>query len=199
DFLPEEISRAFIQLCIGVRSCCLLRGRLKAWRLRSWLRSQRRNQRIENYFFNCKCSLFFYLLFLLRLDEVHCLVYKIADHAFYVASNIAHFRELCCFHLYEGSIGNARKPARDFRLTDTRSTNHQYVVGNNFPLHVGLDTHPPPPVAKCNRDVALGIVLTNNVFVQLLNNLLGRQVLVIHHSIVLLLNIPLISAARVRL
>src|SRR5215472_10066228 len=96
---------------------------------------------------------------------------EIANHRFHVAADIADLRITGCFHLDERGLRQARQPACNLGLTNTGRTDHQDVLGRDFVAQLGCDVLPPPAVSERDRDGALGIALTDNVTVELGDNL----------------------------
>ena len=104
-----------------------------------------------------------------RLDEV-------ADDGVDVAADVTHLGELGRLDLDERGIGEAREAARDFRLAHAGRADHQDVLRRDLlPQRLG-HLLPAPAVAQRDRDGALGVVLPDDVLVELGDDFRRRHV-----------------------
>jgi len=100
---------------------------------------------------------------------------EIADDLLDVAADIADFGKLGGFDLDEGGAGKLGKAAGDFRLADAGGTDHQNVLGHDFVAQLGLELLATPAVAQRNRHGALGLMLADNIAIELGNDLAGGK------------------------
>ena len=71
------------------------------------------------------------------------------------------------FHLDEGRIGQARQAAGDFGFAHAGGADHENVLGRDFGAQLFRHLLPAPAVAQGNGDGAFGILLADDVAVQL--------------------------------
>ena len=95
-------------------------------------------------------------------------------------ADVTDLGKLGCFDLDERRLRKASKASRDFSLADTGRADHQDVLRRNLAAQRFLDLHTTPTIAQCNRDSALGLVLADNVLVQLLDDFPGGH---LRHSL----------------
>jgi len=100
---------------------------------------------------------------------------QIADDRIDVATDIADFGELGGLDLDEGRIGKLCQTARDLGLADSGGTDHQDVFRRDFLTQRIRHLRAPPAIAQRDGDRALGGGLTDDMFVQLGNDFLGRH------------------------
>ena len=89
-----------------------------------------------------------------------------------ILADIAHFSELGGLHLDKRRIGQTGQTPGDFGLADARGSNHQNVFGRDLGPQARLDMLTTPAVAQGNCHGPLGLLLTNDVFVEFDNNFL---------------------------
>jgi hypothetical protein len=77
--------------------------------------------------------------------------------------------------LDERRVGELRQAPRDFGLADAGRTDHEDVLGRDLLAQRLLYLHATPAVAQRNGHGALGRVLADDVLVELLNDLAGRE------------------------
>ena len=103
-----------------------------------------------------------------KLDEV-------ADHGLHVPSHIPHLRELRGLDLDEGGMNQRRQTPGYFSLPHARRPHHQDVLGHDLARHLGREQPAAQAVAKRHRHRALGLFLTYDIAVQILDHPGGRQ------------------------
>src|SRR5262249_50882910 len=99
---------------------------------------------------------------------------QLANHTFDVAPVVADFGVLGGLDLDEGSAGERGESASDFSFADAGGADHEDVFGRDFVTHVFGDPLATPTIADGNGDGALGFALTDDVAVELGNDLTGR-------------------------
>ena len=104
---------------------------------------------------------------LVLLDEADADLDEVAHDLLDVAPDIADFRELGRLHLEERGAGEAGETAGDLRLAATGRADHEDVLRKNLLLHGAFELLPPPAVAQSDGDGALGVVLSDDVPVEL--------------------------------
>jgi alkanesulfonate monooxygenase SsuD/methylene tetrahydromethanopterin reductase-like flavin-dependent oxidoreductase (luciferase family) len=125
-----------------------------------------------------------------KLDVLgeHCQTFdrdvdEIANHRFDVAPHVADLGELRCFDLHERCARELREPARDFRLTNTGRSDHDDVARRDLVAEIAGNLLAAPTVSQSNGDRALGLVLTDDVPVELANGFSRGEVPVRHPPI----------------
>src|SRR5262249_51518895 len=103
-----------------------------------------------------------------QLDEV-------ADHRLDVAADVADLGELRRLDLDERRLCEPRQAARDLGLADAGRADHQDVLRRDLLGELGRELLSPHPVAQRDRDRPLGRRLTDDVLVQLRDDLARRQ------------------------
>ena len=104
---------------------------------------------------------------LVLLDEADADLDEVAHDLLDVAPDIADFRELGRLHLEERGAGETGETAGDLRLAAAGRADHQDVLRQNLLLHGAFELLPPPAVAQRDGDGALGVVLADDVAVEL--------------------------------
>ncbi len=120
----------------------------------------------------------------LRLDilaprsfhHADCRFEEVADHLFDIATDVADLGELGRLDLDEGRIGELGKAARDLGLAHARRPDHQDVLGHHLFAQRSFELLAPPAVAQRDGDGALGVLLADNMTVELGNDFAGRKV-----------------------
>ena len=103
-----------------------------------------------------------------QLDEV-------AHHRLDVAADVADLGELRGFDLDERRLRQAREPPGDLGLADAGRADHQDVLRRDVLGHLRRQLLPPRAVAQRDRDRALGLVLSDDVLVELGDDLARGQ------------------------
>ena len=105
------------------------------------------------------------------------ILHEVADDAFHVAAHIAHFGKLGGFHLDERRIDQLGEPAGDLRFAHARGTDHQDVLGTDFIADVLIQLGTAVTVAQSDGHRPLGLILADDVAVELPHDLSGCQFL----------------------
>jgi hypothetical protein len=100
-----------------------------------------------------------------NLDEV-------TDNRFDIAAHVTDLGKLGGLDLDERRVGQTCQPARDFGLANTSGSDHQDILRRDLLAQRLGDLRAPPAVAQRNRHGLLGLALTNDMFVQFVNNFL---------------------------
>lgn len=132
-------------------------------------------QQIQQSVFRRLLRLRAHALVFLLAHQFDAQFHEIADHGFHVASHIADFRVLGGFHLDEGRSGESGEASGDFRLAHARRPHEDDVLGRDFVAQFGGKLLPPPAVAYRHGYHALGLFLSDDVFVQLRHDLAGSE------------------------
>jgi len=140
-----------------------------------------RNEGIQNQLFDGIGGLGFHGFLAAGFHAAHTLLGQVAHHAFHVAAHVAHFGELAGLYFHEGRVGEVGQTAGNFSFAHAGSPNHENVVGHYFGLHVGWGVQAAPAVAQGNGHVALGLVLADDVLIELGYNLGRGQKGVVEH------------------
>ena len=113
--------------------------------------------------------------FLARHLDRH--VNQIADDGLDIATDITDFGKFCRLDLDERRIGELGQPARDLGFPDTGRSNHQNVLWRDFIAQDGFDLAAPPAVSQCDCHGALRRILSDDVLIELCDDLARRQFL----------------------
>ena len=92
---------------------------------------------------------------------------QVADDGFDVAADVADLGELGRLDLQERRTGQPRQTARDLGLADAGRADHQDVLRQHLFLAGLRQLLPAPAVAQRDGDRALGVVLADDVAVEL--------------------------------
>ena len=107
----------------------------------------------------------------LGLDHIDGQFGQVANDGFHIAPDIADLGELRRFDLDEGGFGQLGQPSGDFRLAHAGRADHDDVLRHHLVAEVGRDLLTAPAVAKGDGDHPLGILLPDDVAIQLLDDL----------------------------
>ena len=99
-------------------------------------------------------------------------LHEIADDRVHVAADVADFGELGRFDFHERRIGEPREPPRDLGLAHAGRPDHEDVLRRDFLAQRFFDLLAAPAVAQRDRDGALGVVLADDVLIELVNDFL---------------------------
>ncbi len=117
---------------------------------------------------------FNFLLFFF-LHHVNGQVRQIADDRFDVATDIADFGKFGGFDFDERRLGELGEPPRDFGLADPGGTDHDDILRRDFFAQIFRHQLAPPAIAQRDSDGALGLLLADDVTIELGNNLPRRH------------------------
>lgn len=112
---------------------------------------------------------------LLLAHHVDRQFHKIADHAFHVATVIAHLRILRGLHFDKRGVDQVGQATRDFRFADAGGAHEDHVARPDFVAQVIGKLQAPPTIAYGDGRGPFGRLLTDNVLVQGLDDLLWCQ------------------------
>jgi hypothetical protein len=111
----------------------------------------------------------------LLAHHVDAELHEVADHRLDVAADVADLGELRRFDLEERRLRQLREPARDLGLADAGRPDHQDVLGRDLLGELGRQLLAACPVAQRDRDRALRRRLSDDVLVQLGDDLTRRE------------------------
>src|SRR6266849_4479943 len=111
----------------------------------------------------------------LRLHHVHRQLGQVSNHRLDVPTDVAHLGVLGGFDFQERSLRQLRQSAGHFGFPDAGGTDHDDVLRCHLVAELGRDVLPPPAVAERDGHGALGLLLTDDVEVQLGDDLGGRE------------------------
>ena len=134
-----------------------------------------RQQEIEKPFLHFLLGDFLHLGFPLSAHHVDRALDEIAHHRLDIAADVADLGELGRFHLDERRLRETREAPRDFGLPDAGRSDHQDVLRRDFLGELGRQLLAAHPVAQRDRNGAFGGGLTDDVLVQLGDDLPRRQ------------------------
>ena len=143
----------------------LLRGEQAAERICRLL--WRRNKDINETLLCILLCLVLHFLNLLLTHHPHGGLDEITHDGLHVASDVADLGELGRLHLQKWRTHEARQTAGNLRLADTGRANHEDVFRNDVLAHIRIELTAPPAIAQSDRDRALRLVLTDNILVEL--------------------------------
>ena len=112
-------------------------------------------------------------LHLFVFDEAERALHEIAHHALDVLADIPDLGVFGGFHLDEGRAHELCEPTRNFRLADARRPLHDDVLGRDLLSQFGRKLRPSVTVAERDRDRFLRFRLSDDMFIQFVNDLFG--------------------------
>ncbi len=130
-------------------------------------------QEIEQAVFGGELGLVFDLLELFFAHHVDGDLDQVADDGFDVAAHVADLGELRGFDLEEGRVGELGEAAGDLGFSDAGGPDHDDVLGHDLFGEVGGEFLAAHAVAQSDGDGAFGGLLTDDVLVQLGDDLAG--------------------------
>ena len=168
------VEAAFLQLLAHAlaRAARLLAGHRVVARDR---RARGRQQQVEQALLCGAARLVAHFLGLLGAHHVDGQLHEVAHHRLDIAADVADLGELRRLDLDERRLRQPGEPPRDLRLADAGRPDHQDVLRRDFLGHVRREALPANAVADGNRDRALGLRLTDHVFIELGDDLPRRQ------------------------
>ncbi len=110
----------------------------------------------------------------LGLDHADAELGEVADHGLHVAADVADLGVLGGLHLEERRLGELGQAAGDLGLPDAGGPDHDDVLRRDLVAQLGGQVLPPPAVAQRDGHRALGLVLADDVAVELGDDL-GRR------------------------
>ena len=100
---------------------------------------------------------------------------QVAHDLLDVAADIADLGELGGLDLEERRLGELGQPAGDLGLADAGGADHQDVLRQHLLAHAVVELLAPPAVAQRDGDRALGVVLADDVAVELGDDFARRE------------------------
>jgi hypothetical protein len=109
------------------------------------------------------------------LHQVHRQLRQVPDHGLHVPADVTHFGELGGLDLQEGRLGQLGQSPGDLGLAHPGGADHDDVLGGDFvPQGLG-DLLTAPAVAQGDGHRLLGVLLPDDIFVQLRHDLPGGE------------------------
>ena len=136
----------------------------------------RRKQQVEQPVVDALVGEVFDFGFALLPHHLDGAVDEIADHAFHVATDVAHLGELRRFDLDERRAGELRESSRDLRLPHAGRADEDDVVRRDLVADGFGRLLPAPAISQRDGDGLLRIGLPDDVPVELCDDLARRQV-----------------------
>ena len=134
------------------------------------------DERVQNPVLGALMGLGLHLFALLLAHQPDADLDEVADDLLDVAADIADLGELGRLDLDEGRAGEPRQAARDLGLADARGSDHQDVLRHHLFAQASLELLAPPAVAQRDGDGALGVLLADDVAVELGDDLAGGEI-----------------------
>ena len=125
---------------------------------------------------------------MLLLHHAHGVFHQVANDAFHIAAHIANLGKLGCFHLDKGRLHQLCQAAGNLSFAHARWADHQNILGIDFLAHFLAYAGTAVTVAQGNRHSALGLVLADDIAIQLAHDFARRHFLHRHcaHPLILL-------------
>ena len=117
---------------------------------------------------------------MLRLDHIDGQFGQVANDRFDIPPDIADFGELRRFHLDERRFGQLGQPSGNFGFPHAGRPDHDDVLRHDLVAQVGRQLLPTPAIPKRDGDHPLGIVLPDDIAIQLLDDLPRGETIHIH-------------------
>ncbi len=160
--LTQHLAKLLAGIAIG--------GRLAACR-ETDIRLRWRQQGIEHAFLRSVLGTmpdFRHGIFPNHLDRD---IHQIANNAVDFAPHVADLGKLGCFDLDKRCLGQTCETARNLGLTDPGRPDHEDVLWRNLASEWFVYLYSAPAIAQGDCNGALGLILADDVFVELLNDL----------------------------
>ena len=109
----------------------------------------------------------------LFLHKTHRFFHQVPHHGLYVSSHVTYFGVLGGFHLHKRCMGQGGNPPGNFCLAYAGGANEKNILGADFPGNIRWKLSCPPAVPKSHCHSPFGILLPDNVMVQVFYNLTG--------------------------
>ena len=134
-----------------------------------------RQQQVEQALFGVELGLVGDVFQLLLAHHVDGDLHQVADHGLHVASHVADLGELRRLHLHEGRVGQLGQPAGDLGLAHAGGADHDDVLGDDLFGEFGRELLAAHAIAQGDGDGALGLVLPDDILVELAHDLARGQ------------------------
>ena len=138
------------------------------------------DQRVENALLRVLLRNDLHVLAHALLDQAQRGFDQIAHHGIDVSADVADLGKLGGLHLDQRRVHELGQPAGDLGLAHARWADHQDVLWGNILANFRFQATAAIAVAQRDGDSALGLVLTDDVFIQLLDNLPGSELIAVH-------------------
>ena len=135
----------------------------------------RRQQGVEDALFSGVFGTVANLHDFLFAQQLDCSISQITDDRLDVTAYIANFGELGGFNLDERCVGQFGQTTGDLGFTDTRGADHQNVFWRHFNAQFFGQLHPAPAVTQRDGYGALGVVLADDVAIELVDDFAGSH------------------------
>ncbi len=147
-------------------SCCSADGGVETRR-----GPERRQEQVEESLLGQGRGLFLDLFGHLALYHVDADLGKVADDGLHVAPHVADLGELGRLDLEERGLDELCEPAGDLGLAHAGGTDHDDVLRHDLVAEVLGQALPPPAVPERDGNGPLGLVLADDVLVELFDDL----------------------------
>ena len=114
-----------------------------------------------------------------RTDHADRQFHEIADHGFHIPAYVADFGELAGLDFEKGRLSQTRQATRNLGFPHAGRSNHNDILGSDFIAQMFRHLLAAPAVPEGDGDHPFGVVLTDDEFVKLPNNL-GRSKRLLH-------------------
>ena len=140
----------------------------------------RRQQNIQNPFFDVEFGLVRDLFNLFLSHHVNGNLGEVANHALHIAADVTHFSKLGGFNFQERRIRHPRQTTGNLSLADTGRANHDDVLRDYIGGEIGWQLLSSHAVAQGDGHRALRCFLPNDVLVEFDNDLPRRHLVETH-------------------
>jgi len=130
---------------------------------------------IEQAFFGVEFGFIGYVFETLLANHFDGDLDQVANHGFDIAAHVTDFCELRGFDFEKRRVGQLGEAAGDFGFADAGGADHDDVLGDDFFRHLGPKFLAAHAIAQGDGDGALGVFLSDNVFVELGDDFARRQ------------------------
>ena len=111
----------------------------------------------------------------LLLADAHAGLDEVADDALHVAADVADLGELGRLDLDKRRVHQLGQTARDLGLAHAGGADHQNIFGDDLVADLRRELSAAVAVAQRDGDCALGLVLADDIAIELAHDLLGCQ------------------------
>jgi len=133
-----------------------------------------RQESVDNLVRNHVLSSVLHTQDLLFAHHVDCHVHKVTHHRLHVAAYVSHLGEFRRFNLGERARSEASQASRDLGLANTRRPDHEDVLRLDLLTDLVLHHLAAHPVTQGNRHAPLRLGLTDDVLIELRDDLTRR-------------------------
>jgi hypothetical protein len=140
-----------------------------------FLAARRRDQRVQHAVLGGVLGARAHLAHLRHAGLLDGHLGQVADDRVDVLADVADLGELGRLHLDEGRIGQLGQAPRDLGLADAGGADHQDVLGRDLVAQLLVHLLAAPAVAQRDGHRALGVLLADDVAIELRDDLLRRH------------------------